>query len=272
MSPLKLLAGTVVSSVLLATSAWAEPTPTPSSAQQRESDRQGAREFARDAMITARVKTALLADKEVEGLQLNVDTKSGVVTLSGEVKVTAQAGRAGKIASEIEGVAAVNNGLVARANAADARVTAGQAPTGSERQGTGRVVDDGIITGKVKTALVADSEVKGLMIDVDTNRGIVTLSGQVESKAQLEKATSIARQTEGVSSVNNQLSVKNESKQRATEFQSDETSGARADLAQVQSELIAHRLFDSSPVARYRPLPPAILNAMPDSWMGPGSI
>jgi len=72
----------------------------------------------------------------------------------------------------------------------------------------GNAVEDGVITAKVKTALLADPAVKGLKIDVDTKDGVVTLSGTVEKNANLDRAVSIARATEGVKSVDNQLVVK----------------------------------------------------------------
>ncbi|MEO8524230.1 MAG: BON domain-containing protein [Caldimonas sp.] len=72
----------------------------------------------------------------------------------------------------------------------------------------GNVIEDGAITAKVKTALLADPDVKGLKIDVDTRNGVVTLSGTVEKNANLDRAEKIARDTEGVKSVDNQLVVK----------------------------------------------------------------
>lgn len=219
----------------------------------RAREQQDAREFASDAMITARVKTALLTDKRVDGLPIDVDTKNGVVTLKGEVDDAAKIDQAAKLAAAVEGVASVSNSLAVNRDAVASRADA----KSDEERGIGRAVDDGVITGKVKTALIADAEIKGLMIDVDTNRGVVTLSGQVETTAQLDKVMKIAGQTEGVNAVNNQLSVKSVSRQSKGGM-GGEMNLVRADVAQIHSvdnELIAHRLFDSSPLARYRPVP-----------------
>ncbi len=215
---------------------------------------QDAREFASDAMITARVKTALLKDKRIDGLPIDVDTKNGVVTLKGEVDDAGKIDQAAKLAAAVEGVASVSNTLVVGRDVVPAKAGA----KSDEERGIGRAVDDGIITGKVKTALVADADIKGLMIDVDTNRGVVTLSGQVETMAQLDKVVKIAGQTEGVNAVNNQISVKHVSRQSRGDIGHGEINLVRANVAQVHSvdnELIAHRLFDSSPLARYRPVP-----------------
>lgn len=165
--------------------------------------------------------------------------------------------QAEKTARLIEGVDSVDNRLVVAAS------------DDNPRRSVGTTIDDGIITSRIKTALLADGEIKGMMIDVDANRGVVTLSGQVESQSQFAKVEAIAQQTAGVSSVNNQLSVKSTSADRDRTSQSERNAAGGdqpANGAQLpvklmideasESELImAHRLIDSSPVARYRPLP-----------------
>ncbi|WP_246123036.1 BON domain-containing protein [Luteimonas wenzhouensis] len=70
-------------------------------------------------------------------------------------------------------------------------------------------VDDTWITTKVKSSLLADSDVSGLSIDVETVNGTVTLSGEVDSQAQIDEATRIAREIEGVVNVDSsRLTVK----------------------------------------------------------------
>jgi hyperosmotically inducible protein len=72
----------------------------------------------------------------------------------------------------------------------------------------GDVLEDGVITTKVKTALLADPDVKGLAIDVDTKNGVVTLKGTADKASAMDRAAQIARDTSGVKSVDNQLVVK----------------------------------------------------------------
>ena len=64
-----------------------------------------------DATITTRVKTALLNDKDVGGLRIDVDTTLAVVTLSGTVRTPAEADRAVAIARQINGVKDVKSTL-----------------------------------------------------------------------------------------------------------------------------------------------------------------
>src|SRR5690606_11990027 len=52
-------------------------------------------------------------------------------------------------------------------------------PAGEEGKSAGAVIDDTVITTKVKTALLADSDIKGLDVNVDTSQGVVTLKGEV---------------------------------------------------------------------------------------------
>lgn len=63
-------------------------------------------------------------------------------------------------------------------------------------------VGDTWITTKVKASLLADEDVAGLEIDVETVNGVVTLTGNVDSQAQVEEAKRIASDIEGVTDVN----------------------------------------------------------------------
>lgn len=93
------------------------------------------------------------------------------------------------------------------AEASQAMSKAG-AETSKAMTNVGEVVDDGMITAKVKTALLADSDVKGLRIDVDTKDGVVTLKGTADKAANIDRAAKLAHDTTGVKSVDNQLVVK----------------------------------------------------------------
>jgi hyperosmotically inducible protein len=72
----------------------------------------------------------------------------------------------------------------------------------------GDAVGDAAITGKVKTVLIADPDVKALSIDVDTKNGVVTLNGSADKAGNADKAVALARGVDGVKSVQNNLTVK----------------------------------------------------------------
>src|SRR6266566_1841189 len=67
---------------------------------------------------------------------------------------------------------------------------------------------DAGITGKVKSKLAADDTVKAYQIDVDTKDKVVTLSGNVDSQAAKDQAVALARGTEGVADVVDNITVK----------------------------------------------------------------
>lgn len=69
-------------------------------------------------------------------------------------------------------------------------------------------IDDATITTKVNASLAADKDLSAIKIDVDTQNGVVTLSGPAPSATARERASEIARSVKGVNSVNNQLTIK----------------------------------------------------------------
>jgi osmotically-inducible protein OsmY len=74
----------------------------------------------------------------------------------------------------------------------------------------GRVIDDSMITAKVKSALVADPTTKAHQIEVATFEGTVQLSGFVENDDAKDRAGQLARDIEGVKNVKNSLQVREE--------------------------------------------------------------
>ena len=72
----------------------------------------------------------------------------------------------------------------------------------------GQRLDDPTVTTKVKAALLADPDVKGTAVQVETLRGEVQLSGFVDSDAQARRAVDIAQRVEGVDRVINKMSVR----------------------------------------------------------------
>ena len=69
-------------------------------------------------------------------------------------------------------------------------------------------VSDDAIYDNVRIKLASDIDVKGGALKVDGKQGVVTLAGVVETQAQKDKATKIAKKVKGVKSVDNQIEVK----------------------------------------------------------------
>ena len=97
-----------------------------------------------------------------------------------------------------------------RSGPATLAVPPGEPPPGAAAQPQKLSMDDGAITARVKTALLADEVVKAFAIDVDTREGKVTLKGVLQSDEQVRQAVEVARDVDGVREVVNRLSVKAE--------------------------------------------------------------
>ncbi|MFT4173319.1 MAG: BON domain-containing protein [Rhodocyclaceae bacterium] len=76
------------------------------------------------------------------------------------------------------------------------------------KDSTVQYVDDATVTTKVKAALAKDKTTKAHEIKVETNGGIVNLSGEVTSQAEISRASEVARNISGVQSVQNDLRLK----------------------------------------------------------------
>ena len=72
----------------------------------------------------------------------------------------------------------------------------------------GTEIDDSVVTSKVKSALLADPDVKSFDFKLETRKGEVQLSGFVDNQAQLNRAIEITRAVEGVKSIDNKVSLK----------------------------------------------------------------
>jgi hyperosmotically inducible periplasmic protein len=145
-----------------------------------------------DAALLTSVKSALASDPVTEAGEINVDVNRGVVKLAGFVDSSKEKSKAGDIARQVDGVQSVKN---------DIAVKKGDSSTGE-------VIDDSIITGKVKAALIADSATKAHQINVETQGGVVQLSGFVDNAAAKSAASNVAKSVTGVKDVRNELSVK----------------------------------------------------------------
>ncbi len=145
-----------------------------------------------DSVVTAKVKSALLADHDTKSFEIKVETHKGQVQLSGFVDTQARIDNAIALTRNVEGVKSVENAMSLK----DGKST------------VGNVVDDGIVTAKVKSALLADPDVKSFDIAVVTRKGEVQLSGFVDNQAQINRAIDIARGVEGVQSIGNEMSIK----------------------------------------------------------------
>lgn len=78
----------------------------------------------------------------------------------------------------------------------------------AKKEGTGEYIDDSIITTKVKAAILNEPTLKSTEISVKTFKGVVEMSGFVNTKAEINKAFDLARGVRGVTGIKNEMHVK----------------------------------------------------------------
>lgn len=171
-----------------------EPGYTPAA---RTSQDRNFGEVVDDAAITATVKSKLLWSKNTEGMEMNVDTSKGKVTLSGAAQSDASKKLAGSTAANTRGVVSVDNRLVVNSTKAASKVANND---GEQKAAAG--ISDGWITTKVNSTFMYSSNVESNNIKVSTDQGIVTLKGTVDNDAERVQAIALAENIRGVKSVN----------------------------------------------------------------------
>lgn len=147
---------------------------------------------------TGYIKSALLVNGHINPLAIDVKVSGSKATLTGYVDSDVDRSLAKEIALHTDGIDSVDNRLKV-----DRKKSAGN----EEKTSFASKLSDAAITAKVKARLLANSNVPGMAIDVDTNDHNVSLSGTVSSDSVRELAYYIALNTDGVASVENRLEV-----------------------------------------------------------------
>jgi osmotically-inducible protein OsmY len=151
------------------------------------------RDRATDAWVTSATKMKLLADDRVPGLDVNVDTRAGEVTLFGIVPTQEAKRAAEEVARGVSGVRAVRNELQVVAE---------------RRQEAVRAADDEIAE-RVESAIERNESLRDADIDVAVENGVARLTGTVPRPEQRMTAAVVARQAAGVRAVREELRVEN---------------------------------------------------------------
>lgn len=152
---------------------------------------------AADATTTGKVKSAFALSKRLSPYEINVETKDGVVTLSGRVASEIDRELAEGVAKDTTGVRQVNNQLI---------VEPGIKPSEASLRESARVADLEI-QADLRERLVVSEELRSQPIQVAVKDRVVTLSGQVETPAQKTGAEQLARAVSNVVNVVNNLTV-----------------------------------------------------------------
>jgi len=145
-----------------------------------------------DTWLTAKTKIALAADGRVKGRQIDVETTKGQVMLRGKVDSDVAKHAAEEITKKLDGVKNVKN---------DLEVVVPLRQEAVEEK-------DDIITAHVKEHLAKDAHLKKATIAVQTNAGVVSLTGEVRDIVTSANASWIAWQIHGVKFVKNDITFK----------------------------------------------------------------
>lgn len=160
----------------------------------------------KDAWLHGKLETALLFNEHLNSFDIDTDVENGTAYLRGVVESDIDRDLAEEIAKSIEGVTDVENDL--EVDEEKARTARNDDDDDSmERQGFRDKVMNATLTARIKSRLLVNDNTGGMSIDVDSRDGVVTLSGEVDSEQEKELAMQIASNTEGTTSVNNQLTV-----------------------------------------------------------------
>ena len=154
-----------------------------------------------DDGITARVQSKFFLDERLTARVIDVETKDGVVTLSGNVGGPTEKQAALSLARSVDGVRDVQDQLTMEQGIAGPDARSG---AGTESEGP---MGDEWTTTRIQSDYFLDDEVKKGRVQVQVSDGVVTLTGSVPSAQARERAESTARNTPGVKEVRNQLAV-----------------------------------------------------------------
>jgi osmotically-inducible protein OsmY len=151
-----------------------------------------------DLGITTKVKSRLDTERAINASQIQVSTQNKVVTLSGPVDSPASKERAVAVARRVESVMDVVDNL---------SVSTAVAAMPGAAAGTASAPSDGAITVAVKDKLQSQPETAAEKVTVNTEAGVVILTGTVKTPETKDEVIRIARNTEGVQRVEDHLTV-----------------------------------------------------------------
>ncbi|MDO8722267.1 MAG: BON domain-containing protein [Syntrophales bacterium] len=147
-----------------------------------------------DAWLRMQVKTILFLHHSLSDSKTEVSVNDGIVTLQGEATSQAQKDLTTEYAKDVNGVKDVKNEMVVSMPSIKA-------------QTIGEKIDDASITAQVKVTLLYHRSTSGLNTKVETKRGVVTLYGKARNAAELNLATKLANDVNGVKGVNNRMTI-----------------------------------------------------------------
>ena len=185
--------------------------------------------------------TAFALNRHLSPFNISVQVEQGTATLKGKVENQVDKDLATQIASDVQGITKVENLLEIDPQVASEPGT---------KANMAQRFDDATLTATIKSKLLWNSVTEGLNIEVSANQGVVTLKGQAKDADAKQLAGSLASNTDGVTEVNNLISVSARDTQAIKEQNEATANSVKEELSdawitsKVKSSLIYSRTLD----------------------------
>lgn len=154
-----------------------------------------------DTWLEAKLATTIALNNHLSVFDIDSEVRSKTAYLSGSVGTDVEKDLAEQLALSIDGIDKVENNIAIDPAASKQRTSEGS------KMSFGQRIGDLTTTASIKTKFLANNNISGMSVNVDTKNGIVTLQGDVASEEAKELAGKIAENTEGVQQVTNNLTV-----------------------------------------------------------------
>ncbi|MCK8514776.1 BON domain-containing protein [Methylonatrum kenyense] len=166
----------------------------------------GVGQAVNEARLEGQLAATYALNEHLSVFDISVDVEGDTAILSGTVEDDAQRDLAEQIARDVDGIENVDNRI---------EVDGAEGEAAAERERIGERtfrdrVSDSSLTATIKSKLLWNRNTSGLDISVTTRGGNVTLTGDVDSETSKKTAERLARDTDGVQSVDNQLAIRGE--------------------------------------------------------------
>jgi osmotically-inducible protein OsmY len=227
--------------IALATAAVTVLGFTPLFAQAAEASKGDLQTQLAEARQEGSIWTAFALNRHLSPFSLSVEVEQGTAILKGKVENEVDKELAGQIAGDTQGINKVDNQL---------EIDDGVASEPGTKANMAQRFEDATLTATIKSKLLWNSVTEALKIDVSSQQGVVTLKGQAQSADAKQLAGSLASNTDGVTEVNNLISLSARDTQAIKDQNAAEANSVREEFSdvwitsKVKSSLIYSRTLD----------------------------
>jgi len=214
---------------------------TPLFAQAAEASKGDLQTQLAEARQEGSIWTAFALNRHLSPFSLSVEVEQGTAILKGKVENEVDKELAGQIAGDTQGINKVDNQL---------EIDDGVASEPGTKANMAQRFEDATLTATIKSKLLWNSVTEALKIDVSSQQGVVTLKGQAQSADAKQLAGSLASNTDGVTEVNNLISLSARDTQAIKDQNAAEANSVREEFSdvwitsKVKSSLIYSRTLD----------------------------